>query len=526
MAQIAPGTVLSDRYVVGRVLGGGGMGDVYEAVQRGLSRRVAIKLLKPELAKDPEMLSRFRREAEAAAALGHPNIVQVTDLCVEPGEMAYLVMEHLEGKSLDDILVAEGRLAPDRAVFIALQVLSALASAHAAQIVHRDIKPGNVFVMRTLAQDIVKLLDFGVAKLLEPQASGGPLTQVGEVLGTTSYMAPEQALGMPVDARADLFAVGALLFHALSGERAREAGDVEAAAFERIRKLGEVAPWLDARLAAVVDRSLHRDPAGRWSSALQMASELRPLLPRAGVFDETVRDHKDLFRESLAPSSTTDPMMPKPLPAPTPLMTAALPAPAATVMAPPAPLGPARTSQVPPTVIEAPLRDSRQPPPYARPSYPAPVSSDQLPRPPASAPRLTPPPAPPPPSARVGFVLGIVAAVVSALGLVVAGIYYVIETRHDALERKHAMLAGATACPRPATCTGFARLGEVVTVCAPESQSATWSAPGDVVIVQRRGIEVLGRIEDVSSGGIFSLREPNGVLTTASKSDIRGRVCR
>ena len=166
MPLLAPGTVLSDRYVVGRVLGGGGMGEVYEAVQKGLSRRVAIKLLKPELAKNPEMLSRFRLEAEAAAALGHPNIVQVTDLSVVPGEVPYLVMEHLDGRSLHDLIETEGRLAPERAAFIGLQILSALAAAHAAQIVHRDIKPANVFVVQTLAQDIVKLLDFGVAKLL------------------------------------------------------------------------------------------------------------------------------------------------------------------------------------------------------------------------------------------------------------------------------------------------------------------------------------------------------------------------
>src|SRR5437763_17143162 len=123
------------------------MGEVYEAVQRGLSRRVAIKLLKPELAKNAEMLSRFRLEAEAAAVLGHPNIVQVTDLSVVPGEPPYLVMEHLDGQSLHDIISTEGRLQAERAVFIALQLLSALSAAHAAQIVHRDIKPANVFVL-------------------------------------------------------------------------------------------------------------------------------------------------------------------------------------------------------------------------------------------------------------------------------------------------------------------------------------------------------------------------------------------
>jgi serine/threonine-protein kinase len=520
---IAPGTVLSDRYVIGRVLGGGGMGDVYEAVQRGLSRRVAIKLLKPELARNPEMLSRFRLEAEAAAALGHPNIVQVTDLCVVPGEAPYLVMEHLDGKSLHDIIATEGRLAPERASFIALQVLSALAAAHTAGIVHRDIKPANIFVVQTLAQDIVKLLDFGVAKLLEPQA-GGPLTQVGEVLGTTSYMAPEQALGVPVDARADLFAVGAVLFHALSGELARPATDVEAAAWHRIRKLAEDAPWIDARLASVVDRAMHRDPAGRWASAEEMARELRPFVPRAGIFEETVRDHGGRFdttsRDSMSPSSMTEPMFDNPLMARTPLMTSSSPEAKRPATAP----MPARISHVPPTVLDqAPLRDSRQPPPmnYPRPSYPAPASSERLPMPPISTPRMS---GIPPQQSSSGAAIAIVIGLVGLLALG-AGAYWFFGVRPEGAiaARKQALLASVTGCPKPSTCTGTLQIDGPVNVCVPEAHAPV---AGDVVVVDRGGAQALGQIEDVSSGGIFSLRELNGALTTASKSDIRGRVCR
>src|SRR5688500_11513594 len=154
------------RYTLVRKLGAGGMGDVWEGVDTSLGRRVAIKTIKPELASDPLMFARFRQEAEAAAGLGHPNIIQVIELTDDSPPL--LVMEMLDGQSLRDLLHAEGRLAPQRACFIALQILSALAAAHGARIVHRDIKPGNVYVVKTLAvADFVKVLDFGIAKLLD-----------------------------------------------------------------------------------------------------------------------------------------------------------------------------------------------------------------------------------------------------------------------------------------------------------------------------------------------------------------------
>jgi serine/threonine-protein kinase len=544
---LAPGTVLSDRYVVGRVLGGGGMGEVYEAVQKGLSRRVAIKLLKPELATNPEMLSRFRREAEAAAALGHPNIVQVTDLCVQPNEPPYLVMEHLDGQSLHDLIGSEGRLTPERSVFIAMQILSALTAAHAAQIVHRDIKPANIFIQQTLAvSDIVKLLDFGVAKLLEPQAPGGVLTQVGEVLGTTSYMAPEQALGLPVDARADLFAVGAVLFHAVSGVRPREALDLDAAAFDRIKRLSEVAPWLDARLAAVVDRALHRDPNGRYPTAEEMVKDLKPFVPRAGVFDQTLRDRGgDKFettQRDSAPPVTSKPTASmaerRAVPAPTPMMmpVAAQVAPTAPVVPPAAQSSPAvsgRASNVPPTVIEAPIRDSRQPPqrdsfgapmqqPWMRPSYPSPASSERIISQLPPTPRVVPPPR----STGSGVVVGIVvgAATLLAIGLAIIG--FVFRSAGELQQHRQDMLATATACPKPATCTGRVDLDGPLSVCAPQTLASTSSVRGDVVVVRRGDLTRLGRIEDVSSGGVFSLRDPNGSLTTFTKPEIQARVCR
>src|SRR5207237_1203555 len=158
---------------------------------------------------DPEQLDRFKREAQAAAALGHPNIVQVVDFQWNRGEPPFLVMEHLVGTSLQTVLRNERRLEPERVATIAVQVLSGLAAAHAAGIVHRDIKPANILLCPMAAlTDFVKLVDFGIAKLLDDTQ----LTQSGMLVGTIQYMAPEQAKGERVDGRADLFSVGVCMY--------------------------------------------------------------------------------------------------------------------------------------------------------------------------------------------------------------------------------------------------------------------------------------------------------------------------
>ncbi|MFI5298360.1 MAG: serine/threonine-protein kinase, partial [Polyangiales bacterium] len=219
------GALLGGRYRVGRLLGAGGMGAVYEAMQEDLGRRVAIKVLLPEViasSDDAEALRRFAREARAAAALHHPNIVAVTDF--SPGDAtapAFLVMELLQGRSVARAIMDEGRLGPERVVTIAIQILAALETAHAAGLVHRDIKPDNVFLVPVTGAaggELVKVLDFGIAKLARGGgATSSGLTATGAVLGTPAYMSPEQARGRDVDARSDLYAVGALMYHALSG---------------------------------------------------------------------------------------------------------------------------------------------------------------------------------------------------------------------------------------------------------------------------------------------------------------------
>ncbi len=259
------------------------MGEVYEALQISLGRRVALKTIREDLTERAELLARFRREAESAAALGHPNLVQVTDFQHNPGEPPFLVMEMLDGTTLKDVLEASTRIEPARASFIGVQILSGLAAAHRAGIIHRDVKPGNIFLQSTTAmRDIVKVLDFGVAKLAIESAPSGAtaMTRVGEVLGTLSYMAPEQgAIGGPIDPRTDVYAVGATLFHALAGLRpfeATEPGGVRS-------PLSTIAPWVHPALAAVVERALERSPEGRWPSADAMATALQPFAASASA---------------------------------------------------------------------------------------------------------------------------------------------------------------------------------------------------------------------------------------------------
>jgi hypothetical protein len=280
-----PGSTVGEpsrRYQIVRAVGRGGMGEVYEAMQVQLARRVALKTIRADLASKPELLARFRREAESAAALGHPNLVQVTDFQANPGEAAFLVMEMLDGATLAQILAQEGRLHPPRAAFIAVQLLSGLAAAHRAGIVHRDVKPANVFLQSTsVMRDLVKVLDFGVAKLaLEATPDGRAMTQAGEVLGTLSYMAPEQGIsGAAVDARTDIFGVGATLFHALSGVRPFDATEPGGGR----TPLDRLAPWVHRDLAAVVERALQKSPDARWSTADDMAAALQPFASGAGA---------------------------------------------------------------------------------------------------------------------------------------------------------------------------------------------------------------------------------------------------
>ena len=273
------GKVLGGRYEVVRLLGTGGMGAVYEAQQRDLNRRVAIKVLH-ETRHDPSDLARFRQEAQAAASLGHPNIIQIIDFEMNPGEPPFLVMELLRGRSLATLVKQEQRLAPARAAALIVQVLSALGEAHRARIVPRDIKPENIFICDpSPVMELAKVLDFGFAKPLDSQKNLAR-TQAGYVVGTPAYMSPEQASGASADARMDLFAVGVSLYHALAGRRPFE-GPTTSALMYAIRKqaplpLASLCPDLDLDLVRVVERALSKEPKDRYASAEQFIDALSP----------------------------------------------------------------------------------------------------------------------------------------------------------------------------------------------------------------------------------------------------------
>jgi serine/threonine-protein kinase len=269
------GRTLASTYRVVRLLGQGGMGAVYEAVHEPLGRRVALKVLAAHFANHPTAIPRLQREALAAARLGHPNIVTVTDFRSAAGEPPFLVMEYLDGASVERLLGDAERLAPQRAVFIALQALDALGAAHRAGIVHRDIKPANLMVLPLQSGELVKVLDFGVAKLWGSDA----ITQSGAIVGSPLFMAPEQAFSDEVDGRADLYSIGATLYRALSGVVPLEADSLPRLLTrlrdDTPRPLGTLCPQLDPSLSAAVDRALLKPPQARYQSAEEMIHALR-----------------------------------------------------------------------------------------------------------------------------------------------------------------------------------------------------------------------------------------------------------
>jgi eukaryotic-like serine/threonine-protein kinase len=278
------GELLAGRYRLGRMVGSGGMGGVYEATREDLGQmRVAVKVLHEALATDEALLKRFRREAETVGLINHPNIVRILDFHAETSEPAFLVMELLDGVSLRQELLRHGPFSAQRLAFIAKQILAALAAVHRAHVIHRDMKPENVFLtsMSGLG-DIVKVLDFGVAKTLTRPA-GETLTQVGMVLGTPTYMAPEQARGAPIDARSDLYSVAAIMYECLGG-RAPFCGDSYNALLFAIQQgkpppLTELREDLDPELVSVVERGMASEADDRFQSAEDMAQALAPWLP-------------------------------------------------------------------------------------------------------------------------------------------------------------------------------------------------------------------------------------------------------
>ena len=270
-------TVFNGRYELHRRLARGGMADVFLARDQLLDRPVAVKVLFPEFATDPAFVERFRREAQSAANLNHPNIVAVYDWGQEQGTY-FIVMEYIEGRSLAEIIRTEGPLHPQRAAEVASDIAAALAFAHRNGVVHRDIKPGNVLISPT---GQVKVADFGIARALNASAEDN-LTQAGSVMGTATYFAPEQAQGLPLDPRSDLYSLGVVMYEMVTGRPPFSGESPVAIAYKHVQE--QPAPPRHANtnvpvpLEAVIMRLLAKNPASRYPSADDLRADLRRFL--------------------------------------------------------------------------------------------------------------------------------------------------------------------------------------------------------------------------------------------------------
>jgi len=270
-------------------LGAGGMGEIYKAQDTRLNRFVAIKVLSLANSGDPERRRRFVQEAQAASALNHPNIITIYDIVSQDG-LDFMVMEFVGGSTLSDLIPKEG-MSVGKVLSCAVQMTDALGTAHAAGIIHRDLKPGNVMVTGT---GLVKILDFGLAKLTGPASIveqtdetlplSAPLTVEGSILGTVSYMSPEQAEARRVDARSDIFSFGLVLYEMLTGSKAFVAASTVSTLSKILRDeakpIHEVVQSVPPELEQIVSRAMRKDPDQRWQSMTEMHAALAALKQR------------------------------------------------------------------------------------------------------------------------------------------------------------------------------------------------------------------------------------------------------
>jgi eukaryotic-like serine/threonine-protein kinase len=342
--------VISGRYQLGDRLGSGGMSTVYKAVDRVLERTVAVKVLAEHLSDDEKFVARFRREALAVAKLIHPNIVQVYDTGVDDGRH-YIVMEYVEGRSGAQLLQSRGRLGPEAAVEIGVQACAGLEYAHRQGIIHRDVKPGNLMVIGGPAgrrgtpptegatEDMtVKLTDFGIARAAEQTR----LTQVGSVVGTAAYLAPEQARGEEATPAADVYALGVVIYQLLTARLPWEGTTLAELAIRRENERPLPPSSYDSdvpeTLSTAVLRALEGDPARRYITARELASALRTGLsgvePPPADSEAATRAMTDTPTDATRRLQATQPATaptrraPAPRPAPRPRPAAPAPAPA------------------------------------------------------------------------------------------------------------------------------------------------------------------------------------------------------
>jgi eukaryotic-like serine/threonine-protein kinase len=295
------GALLGDRYHVRGFIGKGGMARVYLAEDLKTSEPVAVKILEGAAAHNSIARERFVREAKAAAMIGHPNVVETRDVGQKKDGVPFIVMEYLYGESLGQYLTRAGSMTPDLALPVIEQVASALSAAHATPILHRDVKPDNIFLVGEPGEPYaVKVVDFGLAKLRE-----GALTADGTVVGTVQYMAPEQTVTDPADARTDIYGLGAVAFKMFTGRipfSGRTSEEILARQFlEPAPELLEILPGIDRRISALVRKALRKHPANRYASMKELVDDLGHILEddRAPL----VADRADVCEDAYVPRS-------------------------------------------------------------------------------------------------------------------------------------------------------------------------------------------------------------------------------
>jgi serine/threonine-protein kinase len=288
MSQQQGPVIFNGRYELHRRLGRGGMAEVYLARDQMLDRAVAVKVLFPALATDPGFVERFRREAQSAAGLNHPNIVGVYDWGEANGTY-FIVMEYVEGESLAELIAHEGRLDPDRSAEIASDIAAALGFAHRnGGVIHRDVKPGNVLITR---EGDVKVADFGIARAIS-DTSDQNLTKTGSVMGTATYFSPEQARGAGVDPRSDVYSLGCVIYEMVTGRPPFQGENAVAIAYKHVQEAAVsprlVDPAIPDTLEAIILKCLAKNPNNRYPSAQDLRADLTRYLQGARIMAEPV----------------------------------------------------------------------------------------------------------------------------------------------------------------------------------------------------------------------------------------------
>ena len=284
--KLGDNELFAGHYRVMSQIGHGGMGRIYQAVDILNNRIVALKVLHPHLVEDEHARKRFEHEAKATIHLRHPNLVILYDYGFSEDDLPFIAMEYLDGEVLQQLLAIDGPLEIRRFLTIFIQASSALHHAHTNRVIHRDVKPANIMLIKVdSSSDLVKLVDFGIAKIVRPEGSNSQrLTQTGDVFGSPYYMSPEQCMGTAMDARSDIYSLGCVMYESISGKRPFEGSNALATmqlqVGSRPRKISDVAPKLGVprQIESVIMRCLEKEPQDRYQSARTLGQELERLL--------------------------------------------------------------------------------------------------------------------------------------------------------------------------------------------------------------------------------------------------------